>query len=367
MSENNLSRHTQNSLTGWKKKLKSRIKHWLNFKLPWKTLDEVRSITHLRAQKYLVKINQPLVLISQIQRSGGTLLSQLFDGHPQLHAHPYELRIGNVKRGAWPRLNIQNSPEDWFRELYEPISAKLFRYGFSKHIASSKQETETFPFLFMSSLQRTIFMQCVSAGVITSQRDIFDCYMTSYFNSWLDNQNLYGSEKKYVTGFAPGMNTEPFSIDYFYEIYPDGKLISLVRDPQTWFVSVRKMDEQGFSDIEYAIKIWVQSAQSTINFWEKYGSGSCCIIKFEDLLINLEPTMRYVCNFLAIEFDNCLLVPTFNRFPIKADSSFKVQSYGVITDPLFRSEELTIEEKSYIEQQTLTLYKKVCLLAEVQR
>ena len=39
-------------------------------------------------------VTSPLVLISQVQRSGGTLLSQLFDGHPELHAHPHELKIG---------------------------------------------------------------------------------------------------------------------------------------------------------------------------------------------------------------------------------------------------------------------------------
>ena len=31
-----------------------------------------------------VDVNVPLVLISQVQRSGGTLLSQLFDGHPEV-------------------------------------------------------------------------------------------------------------------------------------------------------------------------------------------------------------------------------------------------------------------------------------------
>jgi hypothetical protein len=38
-----------------------------------------------------VRVDQPMILISQIQRSGGTLLSRLFDSHPAIHAHPYEL------------------------------------------------------------------------------------------------------------------------------------------------------------------------------------------------------------------------------------------------------------------------------------
>ena len=43
-------------------------------------------------------VNEPVAWISQIQRSGGSLLSQLFDGHPQLHAHPHEIKIGYPKK-----------------------------------------------------------------------------------------------------------------------------------------------------------------------------------------------------------------------------------------------------------------------------
>jgi len=41
--------------------------------------------------EHVSPVTSPLVLISQIQRSGGSLLSQLFDGHPEVHAHPHEL------------------------------------------------------------------------------------------------------------------------------------------------------------------------------------------------------------------------------------------------------------------------------------
>ena len=42
----------------------------------------------------VVPVREPLVLICQAQRSGGTLLARLFDAHPQCHAHPHELHIG---------------------------------------------------------------------------------------------------------------------------------------------------------------------------------------------------------------------------------------------------------------------------------
>jgi hypothetical protein len=47
--------------------------------------------------RFLVPVREPLVLITQIQRSGGTLFAQLLDGHSKLHVHPSELHIGKPK------------------------------------------------------------------------------------------------------------------------------------------------------------------------------------------------------------------------------------------------------------------------------
>ena len=50
-------------------------------------------------------IDQPLILISQIQRSGGTLITQLFDSHKEIYAHPSELVLTNPK---WKWNNPMN-------------------------------------------------------------------------------------------------------------------------------------------------------------------------------------------------------------------------------------------------------------------
>jgi len=48
-------------------------------------MDEAAEYAQVSAVRIgrLVEVREPLVLISQIQRSGGSLLSQLFDGHPE--------------------------------------------------------------------------------------------------------------------------------------------------------------------------------------------------------------------------------------------------------------------------------------------
>ena len=56
-------------------------------------LGEYRALCRARLE-HVVDVREPLVLISQAKRSGGTLLRQLFDGHPEFHAHGHELDIG---------------------------------------------------------------------------------------------------------------------------------------------------------------------------------------------------------------------------------------------------------------------------------
>ena len=58
---------------------------------------------------HIQTVTSPLALISQIQRSGGSLLSQLFDGHPEIHAHPHELKIGFPTKYTWPKLDLNEN------------------------------------------------------------------------------------------------------------------------------------------------------------------------------------------------------------------------------------------------------------------
>src|SRR3954451_12778543 len=100
---------------------------------PWERLDESEEYElFCRARlAHLVGVREPLVLVSQIQRSGGTLLSQLFDGHPECHAHPHEVAIGFPKSQHWPVLDL-GAPDEWFEQLYEKYTQKHFRRGYQK-------------------------------------------------------------------------------------------------------------------------------------------------------------------------------------------------------------------------------------------
>lgn len=64
-------------------------------------------------------VPENLLLVSQIPRSGGILMSQWFDGHPQLMAHPFEIHTGFPTKSNYPILSAEQTPEQWFEILYE--------------------------------------------------------------------------------------------------------------------------------------------------------------------------------------------------------------------------------------------------------
>jgi hypothetical protein len=332
------------------------------FKIRYRSLKRDREFRkdsiHLKSlsQSYLEHIspvNSPLVLISQVQRSGGSLLSQLFDGHPEVHAHPHELKIGNPKKYIWPEIDLKDSPERWFEILFEDIVVRHLRYGYKK----MEKYEDTFLFIFLPSLQKEIFFKYLDSVKANSLRDVFDAYMTSYFGAWVNNQNVLG-QKKVITAFTPRLANIPENMKSYFDIYPDGKLISVIRDPKNWFPSAVRHNLNKYGDIRQALNQWNESAQSMLWNKETYGDR-VCIINFDDLVKRTEAVMRYLTQFLNIQFDDILLTPTFNKIPIKPNTSFKLEDPGIIVSVLNRYKTLKQEELAVIEEMTGKLYEKV--------
>jgi hypothetical protein len=320
-------------------------------------VDEYEALCRARLE-HLVPVTQPLVLVSQVPRSGGTLLSQLFDGHPELHAHPHELRIGRPTSRHWSTVDLATRDE-WFDLLYEPYAAKHMRRGYRKPagvLPDGTPDVDVFPFLFLPKLQRRIFERWVEARPVGCRRDVLDAYFTSYFNAWIDNQTLYAEPKRVVTAFAPDLHVKRPSLDGFLEDYPDGKLVSIVRDPRAWYASARNQKQQ-YSTVEKALKKWRRSTEATLAAREQ--TGRVLVVTYENLVRDTEGTMRLIAEEIGISMLPVLLVPTFNGRPIRANSSDRVEGYGVRPEHTDRwRDKLDTETVARIEELAGDLYER---------
>lgn len=287
-----------------------------------KPLEDYENLSRARLA-HVVPVDQPLVLVSQVQRSGSTLLGQLFDGHPEAHAHPYELRIG--PRGHtydWPVLDLA-APEEWFDALYEQKAGLHLEEGYR----TSSTSSERFPFVFLPRLQKRIFDG--RARKATTEREVLDAYFTAYFNAWLDNHNLYTGPKRIVFGTTPRLVLDPANVERYFAAYPDGTLVSAVRHPAGWLRSAAK--KYGYEGDAEALALWRGSAEATLAARERYGDR-VVVVTFERLVEETEASMRRIAERVGISWHDSLAVPTFNGRPIRANSSFPVAEPGILRD-----------------------------------
>jgi Sulfotransferase family len=299
---------------------------------PWERRDDAAELAQLQAVRlaHLVPVREPLVLISQIQRSGGTLLSQLLDGHPEVHAHPGELSIGKPKKWDWPPLDLDR-PDTWFDVLFEPQVDLYLREGFLKEKPLLGQlEPDVFPFLFSPRVQRAAFEQCVADWRPESERGVLDCYFTSYFNAWLDDQNLYNGPKRTVTAFTPRLAMEPDRLKRYLAAYPDGTFVSIVRDPRAWYASASK-HRAHYEDVDEAIALWRQSTESALDARTRH-DDRVLLLTYEQLVRETERTMRAVAERIGISWSPILVTPTFNGRPTLANSTEPVERRGVLPE-----------------------------------
>ena len=191
-------------------------------------------------------------------------------------------------------------------------------------------------------------------------RKILNAYMASYFGAWLNNQNYTGT-KSWVTGFTPRLFDDPAHVEHFFAAYPDGLIISVVRNPKNWFPSAfrhnRKIKKDKYGEIRSAMAQWNVSANAAVRNKARYGER-VCVLRFEDLIRNTPAVMHYLAERLDIRFDDILLVPTFNRCPIRANTSFDRRVPGILPETLTRHESLKDDDCATIDAMTSDIYQR---------
>ena len=275
-------------------------------------------------------IRCPLVLISQISRSGGTWVSQLFDHHPHVWAHPLELRIGSSRKWEWPgkwdwpRLSSVSDPQDAWHTLRYTKAQERFGAG-----AYYKGNDQIHPMLFNVDIQRALFLRLAANWTPSTDREWFNIYFTSFFSAWLDHQRRYGP-KRYVTAFASMLALAPASMARFRQVYPDGWLISIIREPLGWYSSVKQhasgsekhknlKKRRGREGAETA---YLDNIQAIHDNRELFGERFV-LVDYDALVSDTETTMRTLAARIDLDWHPSLTRQTFNGMTIQPNTSFQ--------------------------------------------
>lgn len=280
--------------------------------------------------RHAVPVTQPLVMCSQIQRSGGTLLLRLLDGHPSCFVHPSELRWDRLH--PWPEIDLSAplDPDTTFDAIVETWPAKFGTHGYEKFSNWTKEQhpeqIKRYPFLFDTALQRRLFAAALDRAGAT-RRDVLNAYLTSLFNAWLDYQNLYSGPKQWVAAFEPRLAVRSSGPGPFFADYPDGRLVTIVREPGAWLSSYTR--HTGDADATRSLRLWSESVERSLTVHTDQ-PGRVLVVVFEQLVTDTATVMRQVAAWLGIPFMDSLLQPTYNSMPVLSDSSHEL-STGIDT------------------------------------
>jgi protein-tyrosine sulfotransferase len=145
--------------------------------------------------------------------------------------------------------------------------------------------------------------------------------------SYLDHLNQNNGKKPLVT-------KTPFvrNLRYFYQLFPTARLIILMRDGRAVVESNHKSFGMSY---EVGMHRWTAAAQEIIDFDNKYRNSErqYLIVKYEDILDNLEAEMGRILEFLeldpdAYDFETAINLPIFG-----SSEEFEKARAAKVTDP----------------------------------
>ena len=103
------------------------------------------------------------------------------------------------------------------------------------------------------------------------------------------------------------------SVRRFFRAYPDGTLVSLIRDPRSWYASASRHRPK-YQVVEEALEAWRESTAAALAAAESFGER-VVLITYEELVQEPESTMTRLAERLGISMHPTLLLPTFNGRP----------------------------------------------------
>jgi hypothetical protein len=284
--------------------------------------------------------NRRALFVGGCPKSGTTLLLSLLDGHPQLVALPVETHF------LEDRVKYAPLAEDSAAKLKRLLARldPLFLAG-----PSPENPREDRP------------RNAEADGGLDHRR--FARLTRSYVARPGMNDSLLLSEtvRAYMEatggdwrGCARWVEKTPSNIahaDDLFQLFPEAKLIHLLRDPRAVFASRRQrlLNRYGsHAKAHRLVREWNESARQIPRQRER--GGRHLVVRYEDLVTNSPGVMEQICRFTGIEFHPVLLQPTLGGQPWLGNPTFCGSFEGIDNEPAERwRTELTPAEIWWVE------------------
>jgi Sulfotransferase family len=239
------------------------------------------------------------VLITGAWRSGTTLISRIMNNHPDLdvtYDTVHFLRFSlNKYDPISDRKNVERLIKDTSKRLNERYNLEL-----------SVNDT-------LNALNKTY-----------SYSSAYDSIMKNLFLK-KSHKRIWGEKTNLAWTKVPD----------FMEMFPEGRVIHIIRDPRAVLSSWKKFTHAPGNDYLDSILNCQDSMSKALYYQDVYAEKRYLMITYEDLVLNTEKVIKRVCKSLDISFnENMLDTSLFTNIrgePWKANSIYNKNMSGIST------------------------------------
>ena len=281
------------------------------------TVEATQTLTPVHDCGNAVEFNKKGLFIAGAAKSGTTLLVSLLDNHPQLVVLPEETgylehRPDYLKLENYPaklRLLLQNL---W------PIEARKNCAEHETGVAGDARNYAGFDWdRFLALAEEFIRQPGMNDSLLLSE--LIRAYGIVV---GADCQNCVRWVEK-----TPRTESHPQELD---ELYPEAKLIQIVRDPRAVFASFKNriMNRYGSHTKAHRLpRSWNRSAREIPRL--RQNPGRYLVIRYEDLVRNPREILKKVCEWGGFDFSENLLEPTRAGRGWQGNSAFPQDFHGI--------------------------------------
>ena len=269
-----------------------------------------------------VALNKPIFILGA-HKSGSSLIRSLLDGHPDLFVVPMETHIFQ-RAGYWVDYRLRRArPANLdIEEIKQNFIAQIEEYNTISTPVSDANLVGKFDIRKLTGQ----FDQDVS-----SLSELITIYLRVIYSALFDAD--LPEELRIV---EKSVENAEFASD-IKQIYPDAKLLHILRNPYANIVSLRRSAFQRKKSYPF-IGRYIRSLYNSYYFLYRNQRliKDYMVIRYEDLLADARNVMQSVACFLEIEFIESLLQPSSLGENWTGNSSHGVKFDGISAENLDR-------------------------------
>lgn len=266
-----------------------------------------------------------LLALNHMANSGSYYFEQLLDSHPNILCVPYS---GSVWEKVYEnRLKLLEG-----EELLIEMAAQMLGYFHSRHEASDCVRTSKFgnyclgpdgEFLYECLIDPVLFMRHLRAAFegeikLTSCGHMLKAYFAAY-NNCLGRRKAAGE----AYWMLYHMHISNYNVERMYESISPGEFLRyenvlLIREPVqqcfTWMKRSILEEKEASVLIKGERDIFTQTLLCEMGSMteKKEGFDNVKAVRFEDLKFHAKGSMKALCKWLGIPYDDILLETTLN-------------------------------------------------------